>query len=63
MRVGVQGHGDSGMTEEFLHDLGVYAPAQEQRGARMPEVVEADLREPCPLQKRLEGTLYEVLRI
>ena len=33
MAVGVEGHGYGGVTEEFLDEFGVYAPAEEQGGA------------------------------
>jgi hypothetical protein len=32
------------VSEEFLYDLWVNAPAEQQRGASVPEIVEADLR-------------------
>ena len=41
MRIGVEGHGYRGVAQEFLHQLGVYAAAEQERGACVPEVVEA----------------------
>ncbi len=41
MGVDVQGDAHAGVPEELLHELGVDAPAEQQRGARVPEVVEA----------------------
>ncbi len=63
MRVCVEGHGYGRVAQKFLHDLGVHAPTEQQRGARMMEVVEADLRQAGLLEKRLEGPIDEVLRV
>ena len=43
MRIGVQGHGYGGVPEKLLHDLGMHPSAKEQRGAGVPEVMEAYL--------------------
>jgi hypothetical protein len=40
--IGVQGLRYGGVPKKLLDLLGVYVPAEQQRGARMPEVVEAD---------------------
>ena len=55
MTVGVQNHGYAGVAEELLHKLDVDAPAEKQRGARVPQVVETDVGQTRPLQERLEG--------
>lgn len=43
MRVGVQGHSYGGVPEELLDKLLVDPSAKKQRGAGVPQVVEADL--------------------
>jgi hypothetical protein len=56
MRVGIQGDGYGGVSEEFLDDLGVHALAEKERGAGVVEVVETDLpRQPGPLEEAEEG--------
>jgi hypothetical protein len=42
VRVGVKSLCYGGVPKKLLHVLGVYVPAEQQRSARMPEVVEAD---------------------
>src|SRR5215207_1342603 len=42
------------MSKHFGDDLRVHVAGEQQRGARMPEVVEADLRQSGALQERLE---------
>jgi hypothetical protein len=42
------------MSEHLGDDLRVHVAGEEQRGARMPEVVEADLWQSGLLQERLE---------
>lgn len=37
--VGVHRHGDRRVAEALLHDLGLNAAEQDQRGRRMPQVV------------------------
>jgi hypothetical protein len=39
--VGVERYGDVGVPEHLRDDLGVYAPREQQRRTRVPEVVEA----------------------
>ena len=41
MRVGIEGYGDGGVSQHLRNDLGVDVPRQEQRRARVPEIVEA----------------------
>jgi hypothetical protein len=43
VRVAVEGHSAGAVAEEFLHELGVDSPAQEQRGAGVAQVVETGL--------------------
>ena len=47
--VAVQGHGYSGMPKKLLYQLGVMSSAQKQCRARVAEVVEADVGQPCLL--------------
>lgn len=63
MGVSIQRHGNGIVSKELLNDLWVDASPQKQRGARMPEIMEADLRETRLPQQRLEGTLYEILGV
>ena len=46
VRVSVEGYC---MSKHFGNNLRVHVAGEQQRGARMPEVVEADLRQPGPL--------------
>ena len=55
MGVGVEGQGYRGVSQEFLHKLCVDAPAAKYRGSCIPEVVEADRRQPRTLQGLLRG--------
>jgi hypothetical protein len=48
--VGVEGDGYGGVTQEFLNEFGVYAPTEQQGGARVLEVVETYIRQICLLQ-------------
>jgi hypothetical protein len=63
VRVGVQRDGDSGMPQEFLHVLGMDIARQEQRGARVPEIVESYLGQARTLQERGERALSKVGRV
>ena len=42
--VSVEGKGHGGVPQEILDELGMVAPGEQQRGARVPEVVEAYIR-------------------
>ena len=48
------------MAQEFLDIFGVDVSGQEQRRARVPEIVESYLRKSSLLEKWFEGTLYKV---
>ena len=48
--VAVQRHGYGGVSQELLHQLGVVSAGEQQRGARMLEVVEPDIRQSGLLQ-------------
>ncbi len=50
VRVSIQGHGNRGVSEKLLYELRVSALREQERGARVPEIVEADIREPRPLE-------------
>jgi hypothetical protein len=54
MTIAVQCHADVDVAEPLLHDLGVHVPGQQQRGARVPQVMEPDLRQPGGLRYLLE---------
>ena len=42
------------MGKKFLDQLGMVTAREEQRGAGVPEIVEADVRQPGPLEKWLK---------
>ena len=49
------------MTEHFLNTLGVCAHDEHERGAGVPEVMEADIRKPGTYKERFEGAGDEVV--
>ena len=49
-----------GVLEHLRDDLGVDVPRQQQRRARVPQVVEADGRQAGLLEQRRKGPLPEV---
>jgi hypothetical protein len=54
VEIGIQSDRYSGVAQEFLHEFGVHTSTEQKRGARVPEVVEAYIRQSCPLQEGLE---------
>jgi hypothetical protein len=58
--VGVQCYGNRGVPEKFLNQLDVYALTKHQGGARMAQVVQADIRQACTGQDRLKATSNQV---
>jgi hypothetical protein len=58
--VGVKGDGYRGVSQHLGDDLGIDVSRQEQRSARVPEVVEADGRKPGLPKERHEGPFPEV---
>src|SRR4051812_6810211 len=56
MRVGVHRDPDLAVAERLHHHAGVVPCRDEQRGAGMAQIVEADIGQPGPLEERLEGT-------
>ena len=63
MAIGIKGHGDGGVSQKLLHQLGMNASAQEKRSAGVPEVVKPYFWQTGPIQKRLEGPFDYVLGI
>ena len=56
MAVDVGGEAYVGVSQKVLHKPGVYTLPQQERGARMPQVVEAGLLgQFCTLEQSLEG--------
>src|SRR5262245_31942990 len=55
MTVDIQGDGHRGMPQHFGYDLWIHSACQEQRRCRMPQVVEADMREPPSVEMCLKG--------
>jgi hypothetical protein len=47
--VSVQGERDGGVTQHLADHLWVDTPRQQDRRNRVPEVMEWDRRQPCPL--------------
>lgn len=60
--ISVERETDVGVPEYLLHDLGMNAAAQEQRGARVPQIVEADEWQAGTLEDRLEAAAVYVGR-
>jgi hypothetical protein len=56
----VSSQADRGVSQHLLDDARMHALAQEQRRARMPEVVEPDRRESRFLEQGLEGAVDDV---
>lgn len=54
LAVAVERHRDAGIAESFLDDPGMHPLCQEQRRARMPQVVEAQVRQAGFAGQRLE---------
>jgi hypothetical protein len=42
--VAIERHGNRGMSQELMHEFGIVAAGEQQRDARVPEIVEADMR-------------------
>jgi hypothetical protein len=63
VRVPIEGHGYGGVPKKVLHQFGVDASPQEQRGARVPEIVPADRGEARTLEERLEVAIHYVLSV
>lgn len=61
--VGVEGDADVGVPEHLGDDLRVDALREQQGGAGVPQVVEANVRQPRLLEERLEVPRDEVLRV
>jgi hypothetical protein len=63
VRVAVEGELYAGVPREVLDELGVHAPAEKQREARVPEIMPANIRQPCSPEQGLEVAVDDVLRI
>ena len=66
MRVRVKGDGDAGVPQHLGDHLRVHVLGEQERGARVPEVVEGYLRQACPLEQGLEtarGNVAAVQRL
>jgi hypothetical protein len=66
MRVGVQGDGDAGMTQHLRDDFEINVLREQQRGARMPEIVGSgsiigDKREVVAVHKEPQTNLVHLL--
>jgi hypothetical protein len=62
VRVGIQGYCNAGVTKHLRDYLWIYVPAEEQRRAGVPEIVEAYLRQSGTLEKRLKPATGQLLR-
>jgi hypothetical protein len=63
MRVAVEGKLNSGVPREVLNELGMYASTEKQREARVPEIMPANIGQPCAPEQGLEVAVDDVLRI
>ncbi len=63
MRVGVERDGYAGMAQHLGDHLRVHILGEQDRGARVPEVVEAYLGQPRPLEQRLEAVCGDVAAV
>jgi hypothetical protein len=61
--VSIQRDRDGGVPEHLGDDLRVYALRQQQRGAGVPEVVEADLRQPGPPKQGFPVPVVQVVAV
>jgi hypothetical protein len=59
--VQVQGDADLAVAEQVAHDLGVDALPQQQRGAAVAQVVEADAGQASAIKQRVEAPLPQVV--
>ena len=60
MAVGVEGACDRGAAQQLSNELGVNVLLEQERRARVPEIVEGYVWQICPLKERREGSLPEV---
>jgi hypothetical protein len=60
MRVGIERDADLRVSQPLLNDLGMYVVLQQQSRARMPQIMEADVRQVSLFQKRLEAPFVKV---
>lgn len=63
MTVGVERYGDVGVPEHLRDDLGVYAPREQQRRTRVPEVVEAYVGQASPPEEGLPVPVVEIVGV
>jgi hypothetical protein len=61
VRVGVERDGDAGVAQHLGDHLRVHVLGEQERGARVPEIVEAYLRQARPLEQGLEAMRGDVL--
>lgn len=60
MAVGIESDNHSRMPQHLLDDLRVDVPAEKQRRACVPEIVESDLRECCPFRETAQVPVADV---
>ena len=63
MGVGIQGDGYASMAQHLGDHLRVHILREQECGARMPEVMEANLRQARPLEQGLEEMSGDVAQI
>lgn len=62
MGVGIKGRGDLGVAEDLLHNLRVNVAREHERGHRVPQVVEASVKQPrLPRKHPLACTPHHVV--
>ena len=58
--VEVEGRADASVAQHLGYDLGVYALTQQERSGGVAQVMEANARQPSPLQQRKERPTQKV---
>jgi hypothetical protein len=61
--IGIKGDCDVSVTQKFLHYFRMDLSGKHKGCAGMAEVVEANVWEMCPTEKRLEGPVNEVVTV
>jgi hypothetical protein len=59
-RAAIKSHGYAGVAQKMQNQFRVNAAPQKQSGARVPEVVPANIAKPCALQQGLEVPVDDV---
>ena len=60
--ISVQVQGDGSVTEKLVHELGMVPSTEQQGGAGVRKVMEADVRYACACQERLDDRVAKAGR-